>query len=63
MELSEKSFQILDTLDRREIFNQRQLAEHSGVSLSQVNYLLRLFVMTERLIQPLSENLRLSVKL
>ena len=41
MELSEKSFQILDSLDRHEIFNQRQLAEHSGVSLSQVNYLLK----------------------
>ena len=41
MELSEKSFQILDALDRNEVFNQRQLAEHSGVSLSQVNYLLK----------------------
>ena len=41
MELSEKSFQILDALDSYEIFNQRQLAEHSGVSLSQVNYLLK----------------------
>jgi len=41
MELSEKSFQILDALDRHEIFNQRQLAEHSGVSLAQVNYLLK----------------------
>jgi len=41
MELSEKSFQILDTLDRHDVFSQRQLAEHSGVSLSQVNYLLK----------------------
>ena len=41
MELSEKSFQILDALDRYEIFNQRQLAEHSGISLSQVNYLFK----------------------
>ena len=41
MELSEKSFQILDALDRNEVFNQRQLAEHSGVSLAQVNYLLK----------------------
>ena len=41
MELTEKSFQILDALDRNEVFNQRQLAEHSGVSLSQVNYLLK----------------------
>ena len=41
MKLSEKSFQILDTLDRHEVFSQRQLAEHSGVSLAQVNYLLK----------------------
>ncbi|HDH97821.1 MAG TPA: MarR family EPS-associated transcriptional regulator [Deltaproteobacteria bacterium] len=41
MEFSEKSFQILDALDRQEIFSQRQLAEHSGVSRSQVNYLLK----------------------
>lgn len=41
MELSEKSFQILDVLDRHEISSQRQLAEHSGVSLAQVNYLLK----------------------
>ena len=41
MELSEKSFQILDALDRHEIFSQRQLAKHSGVSLAQVNYLLK----------------------
>lgn len=41
MEVSEKSFQILDALDSYEIFNQRQLAEHSGVSLAQVNYLLK----------------------
>jgi len=41
MKFSEKSFQILDALDRQEIFSQRQLAEHSGVSLAQVNYLLK----------------------
>ncbi len=41
MELSEKSFQILDSLDRHEIVSQRQLAKHSGVSLAQVNYLLK----------------------
>lgn len=41
MEFSEKSFQILDALDRKEIFSQRQLAQHSGVSLTQVNYLLK----------------------
>ncbi|MCK4390075.1 MAG: MarR family EPS-associated transcriptional regulator [Desulfobacterales bacterium] len=41
MEFSEKAFQILAALDRQEIFSQRQLAEHSGVSLAQVNYLLK----------------------
>jgi len=41
MEFSEKTFQILAALDRQEIFSQRQLAEHSGVSLAQVNYLLK----------------------
>ncbi|MCD6294624.1 MAG: winged helix-turn-helix transcriptional regulator, partial [Deltaproteobacteria bacterium] len=41
MELSEKSFQILDALDRHEIFTQRQLAKHSGVSFAQVNYFLK----------------------
>ena len=38
---SEKTFQILDALDRQEISNQRQLAEHAGVSLGQVNYILK----------------------
>lgn len=41
MELSDKSFQILDALDRHEVNTQRQLAEYSGVSLAQVNYLLQ----------------------
>ncbi len=41
MEQSEKTFQILDTLDRQEISTQRQLAEHSGISLGQVNYILK----------------------
>jgi len=41
MESSEKTFQILDTLDRKEIYTQRQLAEHSGISLGQVNYILK----------------------
>ena len=40
MELSEKAFQVLDTLDRKEISTQRQLAKHSGISLGQVNYIL-----------------------
>ncbi len=38
---SEKTFQVLDALDRQEISNQRQLAEHTGVSLGQVNYILK----------------------
>jgi MarR family transcriptional regulator, temperature-dependent positive regulator of motility len=41
MELSEKDFHILDALDSREITTQRELAEHAGVSLGQVNYVLR----------------------
>jgi len=41
MKLSEKTFQVLDTLDRQEISTQRQLAQHSGISLGQVNYILK----------------------
>ena len=41
MEFTEKSFQILDALDEHEVFSQRQLAKHSGVSLAQVNYILK----------------------
>jgi EPS-associated MarR family transcriptional regulator len=41
MKLTEKTFQVLDTLDREEISTQRQLAEHSGISLGQVNYILK----------------------
>jgi len=41
MRLSEKTFQVLDTLDRKEISSQRQLADHSGISLGQVNYILK----------------------
>ena len=41
MEFSEKAFKILDTIDRQEINTQRQLAEHSGISLGQVNYILK----------------------
>ena len=44
MDLSEKAFQILDTLDREEISNQRQIAEHTGVSLGQVNYIIKSFL-------------------
>lgn len=41
MELSEKAFQVLETLDRQEISTQRQLADHAGISLGQVNYILK----------------------
>ncbi len=41
MKFSEKDFQILDALDRQEISTQRELAEHAGISLGQVNYVLR----------------------
>ena len=44
MELSEKDFQILDALDRQEITTQRELAEHAGVSLGQVNYVIKSFL-------------------
>jgi EPS-associated MarR family transcriptional regulator len=41
MNLSEKAFRVLDTLDSREITTQRELAEHAGISLGQVNYVLK----------------------
>lgn len=41
MPLSDKTFEVLDTLDRQPIINQRQLARQTGVSLGQVNYILR----------------------
>jgi EPS-associated MarR family transcriptional regulator len=41
MDFSEKTFEVLDALDRHEVCNQRQLAERAGVSLGQVNYILR----------------------
>ena len=44
MKLSENHFQILDALDREEISTQRQLAEHIGISLGQVNYVLKSFL-------------------
>ena len=40
-DLTEKDFQILDALDSQEITTQRQLAEHSGISLGQVNYVIK----------------------
>ncbi len=44
MELSEKDFHILDALDTQEITTQRALAKHAGVSLGQVNYVLKSFL-------------------
>jgi EPS-associated MarR family transcriptional regulator len=41
MELSQKTFEVLDTLDRQPIMNQRQLAQHARVSLGQANYILK----------------------
>jgi len=41
MELSNKDFEVLDALDRQEITTQRQLSRHAGISLGQVNYLLK----------------------
>ena len=41
MELSKKEFKVLDVLDSQLITTQRQLSEHSGISLGQVNYVLK----------------------
>jgi len=41
MHFSDKTFAVLDALHREKISNQRQLANHAGVSLGQVNYLLK----------------------
>jgi EPS-associated MarR family transcriptional regulator len=41
MVLSDKAFEVLDTLDRQPNINQRQLAQHAGISLGQVNYILK----------------------
>ena len=44
MLLSEKHFQILETLDGQEISTQRQLAKSTGISLGQINYVLKQFL-------------------
>ena len=41
MTLSEKDYHVLDALDRHEITTQRQLADHAGISLGQVNYVIK----------------------
>ena len=38
---SNRDFQVLDTLDSREITSQRQLSEKTGISLGQINYVLK----------------------
>ena len=41
MALNTNDFQVLDALDTGEITTQRQLAEHTGISLGQINYVLK----------------------
>ncbi len=41
MALSKKDFTVLDALDSAAITTQRQLSEHTGISLGQINYVLR----------------------
>ena len=41
MSLSGKDFQVLDALDSGDISSQRQLSDHTGISLGQINYVLR----------------------
>ena len=41
MTLSKKDFKVLDALDGEPVTTQRQLSEHTGISLGQINYVLR----------------------
>ena len=41
MKLTEKTFQVMEALDDKEVMSQRHLARRSGVSLSHVNYVLK----------------------
>ena len=41
MDISKKDFQVLEALDSQEITSQRQLSEQAGISLGQVNYVLK----------------------
>jgi len=41
MEPQDKDFPILDALSRQSISTQRELADHAGISLGQVNYILK----------------------
>jgi EPS-associated MarR family transcriptional regulator len=44
MDLSTNEFMVLDALDRQVITTQRQLSEHSGISLGQVNFVIKKLV-------------------
>jgi len=41
MSLNATDYQVLDALDSAEITTQRQLAEHTGISLGQINYVIK----------------------
>lgn len=41
MALSSNDFVVLDAIDTGEITTQRQLAEHTGISLGQINYVIK----------------------
>ena len=41
MDLTQKDFQVLDALGSQEIETQRQLAAYAGISLGQVNYIVK----------------------
>lgn len=41
MDLSENVFRVLDKIDQKDTLTQRQLARESGISLGQVNYVLK----------------------
>ena len=44
MALYSKDFQVLDALDQKEITTQRELSEHTGISLGQINYVVNRFL-------------------
>jgi EPS-associated MarR family transcriptional regulator len=44
VDFSEKTFEVLDVLERHDVCNQRQLAKHAGISLGQANYILRILL-------------------
>ena len=44
MEPKEKDYPILDAIGNQSITTQRELADHVGISLGQVNYVLKSFL-------------------